>query len=264
MRAPPSHAQGNTHSLRVLAGLAAAGAPCSWQFRDCCHLCLLLNVFLDRGSKTSRIPQVALGGDESNPSFDRIAIFTKATSVMPWDDWRKDFNKKLDDFGEDAKQKYRQQREANAGGGSGGSRVGLHDRMNMLKGENPRWNRDVESRSSAAAGAAEHASTVVPERSRVPPAPPSALNKGRPPPPPSRHSGSSATGTAPPALPARMQNEDGTSHPPPPYPPTAHTQHAYPTSQGSVAHIEFSRFTREDKEAFFSLLDEVSSNATLL
>lgn len=176
---------------------------------------------------------------------------------MPWDDWRKDFNKKLDDFGEDAKHKFRQQREANAGsGGSAGSRIGLQDRMNMLKGENPRWNRDVESRASAAGGeGAEHASTVVPERSRVPPAPPSALNKGRPPPPPSRHSGTAAV-APPPALPARMQNENGTSNPPPPYPP-AQTQHAYPTSQ-ATGHIEFSRFTQQDKEAFFDLLDEVS------
>ncbi|SJX60965.1 uncharacterized protein SRS1_12235 [Sporisorium reilianum f. sp. reilianum] len=172
---------------------------------------------------------------------------------MPLDSWRKDFNKKLDDFGEDAKHKFRQQREANAGGGGSGSRVGLQDRMNMLKGDNLRWNRDVESRASAAAGdGAEHASTVVPERSRVPPALPSALNKGRPPPPPSRHSGSAAA-PPPPALPARMQNEDGTSNPPPPYPPQ--TQHAYPTSQGA-GHIEFSRFTQQDKEAFFELLDE--------
>ncbi|KAJ9479822.1 Proline-rich protein [Pseudozyma hubeiensis] len=176
---------------------------------------------------------------------------------MPWDDWRKDFNKKLDDFGEDAKQKYRQQREANAGGSSSGSKVGLQDRMNMLKGENPRWNRDVESRTPATAGAGtEHTSTVVPERSRVPPAPPSALNKGRPPPPPSRHSASNTSAAAPPpALPARMQNEDGTNNPPPPYPPATQTQHAYPTSQGS-SHIEFSRFTHHDKQAFFHLLDE--------
>ncbi|SPO24992.1 uncharacterized protein UTRI_01503_B [Ustilago trichophora] len=177
---------------------------------------------------------------------------------MPWDDWRKDFNKKLDDFGEDAKHKFRQQREANAGGSSSTGKVGLQDRMNMLKGQNPQWNRDVESRASAAATGAgvEHASTVVPERSRVPPAPTSsALNKGRPPPPPSRHSGLGAGSAAPaPALPPRMQNEDGTSHPPPPYPPVA-SQHAYPTSEGT-GHIEFSRFTRQDKEAFFELLDE--------
>ncbi|KIS71020.1 uncharacterized protein UMAG_00937 [Mycosarcoma maydis] len=174
---------------------------------------------------------------------------------MPWDDWRKDFNKKLDDFGEDAKQKFRQQREANAAGGSGGSKIGFQDRMNMLKGDNPRWNRDVESRVSAAQGA-EHAATVVPERSRVPPAPPSVLNKARPPPPPSRHSGSAAAGVAPPALPARMQNEDGTNNPPPPYPPATQAYHEYPTSQGTTSHIEFSRFTQQDKEAFFNLLDE--------
>ena len=123
----------------------------------------------------------------------------------------------------------------------------------MLKGQNPQWTRDVESRASASGTGAEHSSMVVPERSRVPPAPPSALNKGRPPPPPSRHSGTGAAVPAP-ALPPRMQNEDGTSHPPPPYPPA---QHAYPTSDGA-SHIEFSRFTREDKDAFFQLLDEVS------
>lgn len=182
------------------------------------------------------------------------------TEIMPLDDWRKNFNKKLDDFGEDAKLKFRQQREANAGGSSAaGDRVGLQDRMNMLKGENPRWNRDVDSRTSAAGAGAEHNSTVVPERSRVPPAPPSALNKGRPPPPPTRHSATGSvasvglsSGPAP-SLPPRMQNEDGTSNPPPPYPPT---QHSYPTSEGA-GHIEFSRFTRQDKAAFFELLDEV-------
>lgn len=172
---------------------------------------------------------------------------------MPWDDWRKDFNKKLDDFGEDAMHKIRQQREANAGGSSS-NKVGLQDRMNMLKGQNPQWSRDVEARN---AGGADHTSTtVVPERSRVPPAPPSALNKGRPPPPPSRQS-QGTTGASAPALPPRMQNEDGTSNPPPPYPPTAQAQHTYPSSQGE-GHIEFSRFTRQDKDAFFQLLDEVS------
>ncbi len=168
---------------------------------------------------------------------------------MPWDDWRKDFNKKLDDFGEDAKHKFRQQREANAGGSSSG-KVGLQDRMNMLKGENPRWNRDVEAR----AGGEDHASTVVPERSRVPPAPPSALNKGRPPPPPQRGSHSAATAAPAPALPPRMQNEDGTNHPPPPYPPAAH---AFPAIDGA-GYIQFSKFSQQDKHAFFSLLDEVS------
>ncbi|KAJ1033700.1 hypothetical protein NDA13_001681 [Ustilago tritici] len=180
---------------------------------------------------------------------------------MPLDDWRKNFNKKLDNFGEDAMKKVRQQREANAGGSSaGGGRVGLQDRMSMLKGENPRWNRDVDSRTAAAGGGtgSDYNPTVVPERSRVPPAPPSALNKGRPPPSPARHSATgsigsvgSASGHAP-SLPPRMQNEDGTSNPPPPYPPA---QHVYPTSEGAD-HIEFSRFTRQDKAAFFELLDE--------
>jgi len=160
---------------------------------------------------------------------------------MGFDDMRKNFNKKLDDFGEDAMKKVRQQREANAGS-SGSNRVGIQDRMNMLKGENPRWNRDVESRSSATA-----TETVVPERSRVPPAPPSSLNKGRPPPPPQRHSGSG------PVLPPRMANEEGTANPPPPYPPASHT---LPTSE--AGHLEFSRFTQQDKAAFFELLDEVS------
>lgn len=169
---------------------------------------------------------------------------------MGVDDWRKNFNKKLDDFGEDAMRKVRQQREVNAGGSTSTPKVGLQDRMNMLKGQDPRWSRDVESRASAAAG--EDHSTVVPERSRVPPPPPSRLNQSRPPPPPSRHSG----GAAAPALPPRMQNEDGTSNPPPPYPPVQ-SEHAYPTSNGA-GHIEFSRFTAADKQAFFGLLDEVS------
>ncbi|SNX82282.1 uncharacterized protein MEPE_00988 [Melanopsichium pennsylvanicum] len=176
---------------------------------------------------------------------------------MPWDEWRKDFNKKLDNFGEDAKHKYRQQREANSGGTSSG-RIGVHDRMNMLKGENPRWNRDLESRAAAnEAGPDPTSSTVVPEtRSRVPPAPLSALNKGRPPPPPSRNSQTGAGASLPPpSLPPRMQNEEGTSNPPPPYPPT---EHSYPTSD-DTGHIQFSRFTRQDKDAFFQLLDEVST-----
>ena len=174
------------------------------------------------------------------------------SGAMPWDDWRKDFNKKLDNFGEDAKSKIRQQREANAGSASGG-KVGLQDRMSMLKGDDPRWKRDVDSRASTAA-ATEHSSTVVPERNRVPPAPASSLSRARPPPPPSRHSGL-ATAAPAPSLPPRMQNEDGTSHPPPPYPPA---QHAYPTTEGE-GYIEFSRFTQDDKDAFFALLDEVSS-----
>uniref|UniRef100_V5EX00 Uncharacterized protein n=2 Tax=Kalmanozyma brasiliensis (strain GHG001) TaxID=1365824 RepID=V5EX00_KALBG len=51
-----------------------------------------------------------------------------------------------------------------------------------------------------------------------------------------------------------MQNEEGTSNPPPPYPPV-HAEHSYPTSTGA-GHIEFSRFTPADKQAFFGLLDE--------
>lgn len=179
---------------------------------------------------------------------------------MPWDDWRKDFNKKLDDFGEDAKQKYRQQKEVNAGTAGSANKVGLQDRMNMLKGQNPRWDRDVESRNAGAAddGVANNTTTVSPERSRVPPPPPGgiALQKARPPPPPLRRGTSGAALPAStPGLPPRMQNEDGTSHPPPPYPPSQ--QQEYPPSP-SAGHIEFSRFTQRDKQAFFALLDEVS------
>lgn len=181
---------------------------------------------------------------------------------MPWDDWRKDFNKKLDDFGEDAKQKYRQQREVNAGTGGSANKVGLQDRMNMLKGQNPQWDRDVESRT-AGTDQTGASTTIVPERTRVPPPPPGgvSLQKATPPPPPLRRGTSGAaaqTAAHTPGLPPRMQNEDGTSNPPPPYPPTSPPQHAYPTSQGA-GHIEFSKFTQQDKQAFFALLDEVST-----
>lgn len=185
---------------------------------------------------------------------------------MPWDDWRKDFNKKLDDFGEDAKQKYRQQREVNAGTGGSANKVGIQDRMNMLKGQNPRWDRDVEARTAGTDDAGS-STTVVPERTRVPPPPPGgvSLQKATPPPPPLRRgtSGAASQTAAPsPGLPPRMQNEDGTSNPPPPYPPTSPPQHAYPTSQGA-GHIEFSKFTQRDKQAFFALLDEVGTDACL-
>ncbi|PWZ00886.1 TBC-domain-containing protein [Testicularia cyperi] len=201
---------------------------------------------------------------------------------MPWDDWRKDFNKKLDDFGEDAMKKVRQQKEANVATGSSGNKVGFQDRINMLKGQNPRWERDVESRHSGvepgAAGANVSSAyptstTVVPDRSRVPPpAPPGIMNKGAPPPPPIRRNTSSTAAATPtssyanPPLPPRMQNEEGINHPPPPYPPV-HAEaagstydHAYPATQGP-SHFEFSKFTHEDKLAFFALLDELFAHA---
>ncbi|EPQ29581.1 uncharacterized protein PFL1_02800 [Pseudozyma flocculosa PF-1] len=157
---------------------------------------------------------------------------------MGLDDYRKNFNQKLDSFGEDAMKKIRAQREANAGTASSSDRIGVKDRLNMFKGDNPRWNSDIERPST---------------RGAVPP-----------PPPP------------------RMANENGTAYPPPPYDPAtgegaprpaddyytssqpeqqpAYGQH-HEAATGSwpvhsEGYIEFSKFTPQDKEVFWDLLDQ--------
>ena len=104
---------------------------------------------------------------------------------MPWDDWRVNLNKKLDDFGEDAMRKVRQQREA--GGG-----VGVRDRLSMAKGETPAWNRDVDRR--AAGAGAQHDAQPSSMSVSVPRPPP-------PPPPRSASGSGSGSGSGAGALP---------------------------------------------------------------
>ncbi|PWN52867.1 hypothetical protein IE53DRAFT_384685 [Violaceomyces palustris] len=204
---------------------------------------------------------------------------------MGVDDWRKNFNKKLDDFGEDALKKIRNQREV----GSSRDRVGLMDRISMAKGENPQWSKDVDRRQAGSDPYEEEGTNITPQRNRV--ASPGMhragiVSKAPPPPPPVRNNpgiprqvggGDQAHLHAPPP-PPRMNNEDGINNPPPAYPSpltsgaggVSHEPHQYaapsppapptssrvPSDAQQPGFIEFSKFTQDDKEAFFSLLDE--------
>ncbi|SPO38130.1 uncharacterized protein PSFLO_03607 [Pseudozyma flocculosa] len=223
---------------------------------------------------------------------------------MGLDDYRKNFNQKLDSFGEDAMKKIRAQREANAGTASSSDRIGVKDRLNMFKGDNPRWNSDIERRrpgSSAAAEDEEAAAAAAGAARRMPPHSGYMGSKGPPPPPPVRRATSTSSGghhshpipaAAPPAAstrgavppppPPRMANENGTAYPPPPYDPAtgegaprpaddyytssqpeqqpAYGQH-HEAATGSwpvhsEGYIEFSKFTPQDKEVFWDLLDQ--------
>lgn len=88
--------------------------------------------------------------------------------------------------------------------------------------------------------------------------------RGPPPAPPPR--GGAAAGVVrpagpPPTLPPRSGNEAGTVHPPPPYgavaPPPSLPRRTSAAAVTPTRYIEFSKFTQQDKLAFFAMLDEV-------
>ncbi|KAN0059762.1 hypothetical protein ACQY0O_008335 [Thecaphora frezii] len=191
---------------------------------------------------------------------------------MPWDDFRHNLNKRLDDFGDDAMKKMRAQREANASTSSS-DRIGVKERFHMLKGDNPRWNHDVERRR-AQHGEDQQPTPAVGGRRMAPAVPGAVPRGGKPPlPPPVRSAAGgtrqTVTASPPPPPPPRMANENGTSFPPPPYVPahaeavdaiaTATQQQQQQTISWPIhpdGYVQFSRFTQQDKEAFWDLLDQ--------
>jgi hypothetical protein len=183
-------------------------------------------------------------------------------NMAPYNPMKKHMDK-LDEWGAAQAKKLSAQRDA-------GSTASMSDRLNMARGRDNRW----ES-SSKTAGVDEEGDTIVPARSGrgVPPPPPALRSSVVPPPPPQRTvsggvkggvppappSRSSTTSSRPPVLPRRMDNEGGTPNPPPPYPAGVPSPPVRsPSQEGEAGMTEFSKFTAEDKEAFFSLLDEVS------
>ncbi|UZJ52333.1 hypothetical protein CBS101457_001653 [Exobasidium rhododendri] len=173
--------------------------------------------------------------------------------MAPYNPMKKHMDK-LDDWSSAASKKYSSTRDA-AASGSGTS---MTERLNLARGKDDRWER---TRPVAATDEA-HQTSVVPQRAgrldNLPKGPSSSVGgKGPPPPPPSRGGTSISGAPAPlarskapgPPLPRRMDNEAGTDRPPPTY-----GSAVAPTS--GTNHIEFSKFTEEDKQAFFLLLDE--------
>jgi hypothetical protein len=174
--------------------------------------------------------------------------------MAPYNPMKKHMEK-LDEWGASQSKKLAATRDAGPG-------ASISDRFNLARGKDDRWEKSKASRAN------EDDTNIVPQRSnradRLPQAPSSFVGgKSPPPPPPQRglSSGSSsnvppppARGKAPPPpLPRRMDNESGIDRPPPDYGTSLAT-----ASSTKHDYIEFSKFTEEDKQAFFSLLDEVS------
>ena len=128
--------------------------------------------------------------------------------TMPWDQWRHDFNAKVDRYGENQMNKVFKGR---ASSGTYQERV-------------------ARARQGNTGG-------------------PTDGKRSMPPPPPGM-SGAGA-GVPPPPPPQRG---------PVPAPPPRGGSAAAPA--GDALHIQFSRFTEDDKQAFFQLLDEVRATAT--
>lgn len=211
----------------------------------------------------------------SGPSYHPLILLPAcsiSTSVQlpimaPYNPMKKHMDK-LDEWGSSQAKKLNSQRDA----GSGAS---FSDRLNLARGKDDRWERSRKTGS-----ADEDPSNIVPNRTarvgHLPPAPSSAVGgvgRSHPPPPPPQRNGASVppppprsaapAATAPkpaPTLPRRMDNENGIPSPPPPYPtpaPAPPSRQPSQTRNVGPSYIEFSKFGPEDKDAFFSMLDEV-------
>lgn len=168
---------------------------------------------------------------------------------------------KLDEWGSASKKKYTSVRDAGPG-------ASISDRFNTARGkEDPRW-------KATTSNADEDQTNIVPQRrvGHLPQAPGNFVaNKAKPPPPPVRTNSTASASTSasvppaapprtkapPPPLPRRMDNENGIDQPPPSYGTTSTITSPSRSSIGP-RHLEFSKFTEEDKQDFFELLDEVS------
>lgn len=188
---------------------------------------------------------------------------------MPYNPMKKHMEK-LDDWGSSTSKKFAATRDA-------GPSASISDRFNIARGKDDRWEK---SKLATAVDTEEDQTNIVPQRSvasssrvaHLPKAPNNFIaSKAPPPPPPMRTAtggsipsaaaspppaaftrGKAPAPPPPPALPRRMDNENGTDHPPPSYGFNTANDPSQPS------YIEFSKFTEEDKLAFFTLLDEVS------
>lgn len=178
--------------------------------------------------------------------------------MAPYNPMKKHMEK-LDEWGSSANKKFASTR--NTGPGSS-----MTDRFNAARGKDDRWEKSKPVRAED-----DDQTNIVPQRSgrvdHLPQAPSSFIGgKAPPPPPPQRGLGTGQTSDAPPAppargrapppaLPRRMDNESGIDRPPPAY-GNSNTS-AVPATE-TTGYIEFTKFTEQDKQAFFLLLDEVS------
>ena len=186
-----------------------------------------------------------------------------ALLIMPYHPMKK-YMDKIDDWGSTQSKKVSASRDAGAAGGS------FSDRLNAARGKDNRWETPRSQDLSAGDAAVEE--NVVPNRTarvgHLPPAPPSATGSraagvppppqraaGVPLPPPTRASTAAVPqpASAAPSLPRRMDNENGTAHPPPPYPtakpplPTRTPSQSTESNSNSSA-FAFSTFDEEDKQ----------------
>ena len=176
-------------------------------------------------------------------------------SMAPYNPMKKHMDK-LDEWGASQSKKFTSSRDAGPG-------ASMSERLNLARGKDDLWERTKTGTTTT-----DDETNIVPQRagsSRVgalPPAPSSYVggSKAAPPPPPPQRGAAPAPparkGPAPP-LPRRMDNEGGTDRPPPPY-ATPSSVAGASTSTAMPDYIEFSKFSEQDKQAFFLLLDEVS------
>jgi hypothetical protein len=178
---------------------------------------------------------------------------SSSLKMAPYNPMKKHMDK-LDEWGSAASKKYTSTRDSASGSS-------VTDRFNLARGKDDRWER-----TKPASAEVEDQTNIVPKRAgrvdHLPQSPPSLIAKVAPPPPPQRGLSGSGAPSSParlkapaPPLPRRMDNEAGTDRPPP-----AYGSGSLPTSR--PGYIEFSKFTNEDKQAFFLVLDEVSIGTT--
>lgn len=136
---------------------------------------------------------------------------------MNWD--RVGTMKKIDDAGESLMKKVRNQREAGKG-------VGVQERWKMAQGKDERWEQSKKQKDQ---DESEPSSVASSSHTRVPP-------------------------TRPPSLRPSVASRNSINSAPPP-PPPARSNSSISTNSSKKDYIEFSKFTEQDKLAFFQVLD---------
>ena len=156
-----------------------------------------------------------------------------STIMAPWDQWRHDVNNKLDKWGEEK------------------LHMPAHSEKTFGKSFGKKRNMSYEERlaSLRSGGGAMGAMETQPRPRAVPPPPP-----GHEPDFSSTYTSSPTASQAPPPPQSTRSLSSETAS----TPTTASTHASFSTGAGSggTTHIEFSRFSESDKQAFFALLDE--------